>query len=122
MKLVHVKNERSIMNGRPKINIGKSGYIRLSGSLVRESHLTAGDMVSFHQDEENPTDWYFKKGGELILRAPDSDSVSLTCNSSFLSKKIRGSLKISDNVSIPISTEPVEGEYYALITSAVISH
>ena len=119
MKLVK-RTLQNIRVGKPTINITKSGVIRISSHAVKEIGLVDKEEINFYQDEDNPSDWYLipEKDG-LRMRASAGDGSSLLCNSAGTAKNLLKSVGMTRTASMLVATEPIEGGYYAIITSSV---
>lgn len=96
----------------------------ISSSLAKHLNLHHGDKVAFHQDAENPSDWYIEPGSLTGFRVR-SRGGSTGFVSRSLSKAIKESLGKSDGdkVMIPVATTPETPDgykpMYALLTRAV---
>lgn len=128
MKLItfNTENTSKIKIGKPTIRVsGKSGFIALSSTLTREAGFQ-DSRILFHQDEENPTDWYIEKteseSGFELRKLKDTDSVAF--NNSEMARNILKSLGLGqrESVAITVATKTIDVEgtpMYAILTRSV---
>ena len=65
LKSFNATNVRSARSQGRAINMNsKSGIISISAELASEMNVSDGDSVEFHQDEDNPKDWFISKAIE----------------------------------------------------------
>lgn len=111
-----------IVSAKPYIRLNaKTGLMGLNASLVRNLKITAGDRISFYQDESSPKDWYLAKSAEGFLVRSKDDSAFV--NNAHTAKSIIESLqKVLGGVTkvgFRVSEEPVQDgdiTLYAIIT------
>jgi len=121
MNLKKIESER-IKNGLCYIRINKKGVMACSSQMSRVIGLKAGDFVSFSQDLDNPTDWYFKKSDDktdLMVRNGNADKTSIIIASASIANKILDSTNNTGSAMFMVSTQPIEGGYYAILTSFI---
>lgn len=105
----------------------KTGLFHFNRSASEKLGLTSGDTVEFHQDEDEPSDWYISKSksGFLIRnKAKGDDATSGTMfNNSALANLIFSTIDAPALMgSCLIGAEPQkEGnvEYWPIITASI---
>jgi hypothetical protein len=115
----NVKRKKS----RPSISLHTNGVIGLSAALVQTLGIKEGTMLSFLQDEENPTNWYLKM--EAIdgfpVKRVNSKRHQLCIQTKGMINIMIHSLQIINKgfVVIPVSIIQEKPNIYPLITKAV---
>lgn len=109
-------NDRRIL--KPAITLRKTGIITLNRVAAERMGLSAGDRITFCQDENNQGDWYLKKHPEGILLGPKR--LGRYCTYwKYMVLKIFDSIDFyGSSVSIPVVCNPDEKGLYPLITRA----
>ena len=107
---------------KPKIRMGKSGYVYITKKASDMLELSIGDKVSLHQDEENPRDWFISKDKNGIkLRGKKEDGV-LIFHLAQAVKKLFSECEITaKSISFVVSKTPIilnNVKYYPIITSS----
>jgi hypothetical protein len=118
---------RSIKSGYskddlPRIRIsGRSGLITFNHSAVQRLKLKAGEGLTFHNDEEQLTDWYLKIGKKedaFILRQyKETYGFSCTALAHEMLRSMLGVQESKKSVSFLISGKPYEG-YHAILAKS----
>jgi len=111
----------------PKITINtKSGLLSINKGAVELLGLKEKDQVTFHQDEEEITDWYIEKvksGGFPIRK--NKNATSLAFNNSYLAKKIFESVTCKEqSASVLLAGKPTKlgsRTLYGLLTNSLIN-
>lgn len=128
MKLITFDTSNIIdqKRGDATIHFTTGGAATLSKTAVENMNLQAGEMLAFHQDEENPEDWYISLSEDgFLLRQDKNETSRLKFNSSILCKMILSNLEIdSKGVAFFIGSEPTIDEdevaYWPIITKKPI--
>jgi hypothetical protein len=106
----------------------KAGLFSFSKEASKLLELDEKTKVTFHQDEESPTDWYVKvtteKNGFLLRKKDNVAEHAFNCTA--IAKSILDSIKPTKTATphvacgFKISKEPIdiEGEKYWLIITA----
>lgn len=126
LKTFNEDNLPKVDRSSPKVYLNsKTGIIHFNRAASARIGFVAGDGVEFHQDEEEPSDWYVTKskvGFKLRNKGKeDDDSLGVTFNSSSLARLIIES--VTDKVqmgSCGVAAEPNKVgkvEYWPLITA-----
>jgi hypothetical protein len=116
------QNSPSRRSEEPAIRFCKSGLFTINPSAAEKLSLESGSQVVFHQDKKKKSDWYLEKrtANGLKLRInKTSKSRSLVCNCSLVCKEVLASLGKTSRVAIPIAITPIDGKYFALLTSTL---
>ena len=117
-KVVPIRTTKII----PSISVTPKGKMKINQAAAVALDIKPGDTINYYQDENSPTDWYIKKetGGRVTARSAGRESKSVICNSVDISNRILRSIKGfgRKSVNMRISTTPIEGNYYAIITSS----
>ena len=103
----------------------KTGVFTLNRAAINKLDLKHGDMVQFHQDEDNPEDWYIEKvkANGFVLR-----EAGKSCNLVFNSKPL--ALSIFESVAyeksggrMPIGEEFIHGKshLWAVVTAKLLN-
>lgn len=109
-------NDRRML--KPAITLRKTGIITLNRVAAERMGLSAGDRITFCQDENNQGDWYLKKHPEGILLGPEKLGRYRTYWK-YMVLKIFDSIDFyGSSVSIPVVCNPDEKGLYPLITRA----
>jgi len=106
-------------NRIPRIRInGKSGSVTFNNPAVRRLNLNSGDGITFHQDEDQMTDWYIKpekkEGSFTVKRFTNANGFSCTNLAREMLRTMVGVSEMSKSHSFIVSGKPYEG-YYAII-------
>jgi hypothetical protein len=113
---------RNHCGAESEIRFNRSGIITISKKACDCLGLDEGDMVKLHQDKKKKQDWYLEKvtmGGLKLKKNHKAGSVALTLQSSLICKEVLLSLGKDKPVKCPIAASPIEGKYYALLTSSL---
>lgn len=116
MKLIK-KQIKTVSRGISGITLSKRGVITLSKKAIDAIGLKEGDGIEVYQDADAPTDWYVRPGEGLKLRSYNNiglltNSVAVT-NDFFECFPEHATAK---SARFLLSTEPISGGYYAIIT------
>ncbi len=107
---------------KPKIRMGKTGYIYITKKVSAMMEISIGDKVSLHQDEENPKDWFISKDENGIILKGKKEEGVLIFHLTEAVKKIFTECEItSKSISFVVSQTPIELnniKYYPIITSS----
>ena len=108
--------------GKPFIHLNtKTGLIVINKTGQKIIGIQAGDQVQFHQDENEPQNWYIEKVGKdgFAIRQ-NLNSTSVNFNSTALVRSIMNSLEcVKKSARIHIGEELTYGKqtFFALITA-----
>lgn len=119
MKLI--KKQTRQPKGIPSITVSKKGTIALSAKAVHHLKLQDGDEIEFYQDADAPSDWYITPGVGVRLRKTNGGGLKANCSVVALDllSCVPGS-EAENSIRMPLSTQPIEGGYYAIITRRAI--
>lgn len=106
--------------GKASVRIEPRGTLSFSGRCRKDLGLAEGDKIIIHQDKSRPKDWYISKtDSEYGLTLRKQGPAQLIVNAKSIVRKIYESLGVAGgSKTFIMATEPVEGEYYAIITSS----
>ena len=128
LKEFNQENSRNIMTGRLTVRIyRRTGIFQFSKQAAEVLGLQIGSLVTIHQDEEHPEDFYFHKTSDpkgFILRGKGAELSGLTFNCSKVAVKILDLKKVEKSASFQISKQPmlINGlEYWPIITARLLS-
>ncbi len=114
MEFVKVKSFNR--RGLPTINVNKSGVMRLSPLVKDTLKLKAGDKIGFYHEKDNPKNWCMKiNDDDIELRKVHK---ALLASSASVANEILKSFDFVNSVLIRVALKPIEGDYYALLTSS----
>jgi hypothetical protein len=131
MKLKEFNSENCISStsrvSAPTIMLDtKTGGFRLNKAAVNHLALKAGAQVKFHQDEDNPDEWYVevvKEKGFVLRAGTGANKECLTFNNAKLAREICDSVAYtgrSGRVLIAGQPTPVEKrKLFGLLTSGL---
>ena len=109
LKTFNSENVLPVRESKPCIHINtKTGLFNFSIGACEMIGLKPGDRVSFHQDEEEPTDWYLevtKNGFEL--RAKANVTKGMLFNSSVMARELVYSVQEVQSGRVLISSQPI---------------
>lgn len=134
MKLKEFNTDTCVVVKTPRVHPAslflntKTGLFRISKEAAELAGLKVGDHVLFHQDEDEPTDWYFEKASAkqkaFALRGVKS-GLSLLFNNSVLARQIAESVAFKDTAGkCLIAGEPTEfkkRQLFGIITGSLIN-
>ena len=115
---------RAPISPNPMISFVKSGVIVINPSAAKKLGLKLGDQIIFHQDENKKKNWYLEKrmaNGFLLRKNKTSKSGSLIVNAAMVVREFLRSLGITGSLQVPISTDLIDGKYYAILTTELES-
>jgi hypothetical protein len=99
MKLKEFNTENCCKMGRttiPSINIDtKVGTVRLNKSASALMGISNADQVKFHQDEDEPGDWYIEKVKNGGFEVREVANGAMVFNNTAICKKIAESVEFS---------------------------
>lgn len=109
--------------GIPTVRVSKSGTFSFSKLAAVDLGLKVGNKIEILQDQDRPADWYVKKTEHqsgFILRNQSGGQVMVAAQP--IARKLLKSIgKEGVSTTFHMGTEPVEEEFYAIITKAVKS-
>ena len=128
LKEFNAENTMSLRSEKPSLHINtKTGLFSFNKAACDKLGLVDGDQVTFHQDEEDPGDWYIrtlgKTGKGFALRAKENVSKGLLFNNTSMARALVFS--IQDGLlscRIPLASEATKdgkSTYWALMTAAL---
>lgn len=127
LKEFNQENSRNIVKGRSTVRIYRNtGIFQFSKQAAEVIGLQVGSLVTIHQDEENPEDFYIHKtvANGFILRGNGTELSGLTLNCSMVAALILDSAKVGKSASFQVSKQPVISngrEYWPIITARPLS-
>lgn len=113
---------RNHCSTEPEIRFNRSGIITINSKTCTCLSLNEGDQLKFHQDKKKKQDWYIEKvtlGGLKTKRNHKAGSIALNIQSSLICREVLASLGKDKPVKCPIAITPIDGKYYALLTSTL---
>ena len=126
LKEFNAENTLTVRTDKPTVHINtKTGLFNFSRSACVLLNIKHGDRVTFHQDEEEPTDWYVEKvltETGFPLRANNNTSKGLLFSNTSMARAIVHSVKEVTSGKIAIVAEPTKVEkrkLYALLTASL---
>lgn len=116
MKLIK-KQIRVAAKSKAAITMSKNGLITISKKAAEAIGFKEGDGIEIFQDIDAPTDWYIRPGDGLKLRLYNQKGFVTNC-SSVVSDFFEcfPEHATAKSVRFLLSTEPIAGGYYAIIT------
>ncbi|WPV66314.1 hypothetical protein [Chitinophaga sp. LS1] len=109
LKTFNSENVTPIRESKPCVHFNtKTGLFNFSIGACTLIGLKDGDRVSFHQDEEEPTDWYLevtKNGFEL--RAKENVTKGMLFNSSVMARALVYSVQEVKSGRVLIGSEHI---------------
>jgi hypothetical protein len=84
-----------------------NGRLYFNDPSVKLLSLNENDLIAFFQDEDNPSDWYFKKVNSYGLKLKFAGKALVTFNSG-IARGILRSVNLHDSSTFFISSEPVK--------------
>ena len=118
------ENTVSRQRGDAVVSFGKNGFNMISKSAAEAMQMEKGDKIAFHQDQDNPEDWYVSHGEAGFVVAEKENTTGLVFTSKAMSATIMDALEIdAPRVSFLISKEATELDgvpYWAVITAKPI--
>lgn len=121
-----IQSGKRLPDPLPKIRFCRDGKIILNEALCALLNAKVESGVLFHQDEENPDEWFISVGKEnmrsFTLWKHEKSSEKLRFSSKSLSGTILKSWKITlkpgESYELKIAPKPVEGydNLYAILT------
>ena len=102
----------------------RTGVFTLNRAAINKLDLKPGDMVQFHQDEDNPEDWYIEKvkSNGFVLR--EAGKNNLCFNSKPLALSIFESVAYEKPTGrMPIGEEYIHGKshLWAVVTAKLLN-
>jgi hypothetical protein len=89
LKTFNTENTYSQRESKPFILVSqKTGLFGFNKAVNQLLALKAGDQLQFHQDEENPDEWYLEKVKQGGFTLRDYKEKSLLFNNTTLARKI----------------------------------
>jgi hypothetical protein len=89
LKTFNTENTYSKRESKPFILVSqKTGLFGFNKGVNQLLALKAGDQLQFHQDEENPDEWYLEKVKQGGFTLRDYKGGSLLLNNTTLARKI----------------------------------
>jgi len=116
LKLINKTKVRA-RNGRATIHLNRAGAFFFSAKLIELIGFEEGKCIEFFQDERRPKDWYFRISSTGIPLRRNKKYASAAVNSSYVANSILNSIGFEKSITIPVATEPIDGGYYAILTS-----
>jgi hypothetical protein len=90
--------------------------------LAIKLELSTDKQVALYYDDDKKSDWYIKMEKGLKVRKASGTSDSYMVNSANIANKLLDSIKGQpDKASMLVATEPIEGDFYPIITSSATS-
>ena len=117
-------NMASVRKNDPTIRVCRKGANVLSKGAIDLTGYEPEAGISFHQDKDNPKDWYFsnQETGFPLRKGYDADTLLFNCTA--MSNMILDSLDLDEaSVGFKIAPEPtVVGDttYWAILTAKPI--
>lgn len=112
----------------PSIGINtKVGMFRLNLEATELVGLKDGDQVKFHQDEDEPTNWYLEKvkEGGFVLRHKEAVGNGLLFNNMKLAKQIAESVSFTEKsgkcLLAGVPTQVNKRQLFGIITGTLRS-
>lgn len=103
---------------KPAVTFRKTGIITINKVAAKRMGLSAGDRITFCQDENSHGDWYLKKHPKGILLSPGKLGRCLAYWKYIVLKIFESIDFYGSSVSIPVVCDPDEKGLYPLITRA----
>lgn len=119
MKLVKVE-VKAQRRGAVAISCDRKGMIRLSVELCKTLKITQGTNIAFFKDQDETNAWYLapNEPGLKVRKLYKNENKAYGFNCSCVSNQLLDLVK-KDSASFLVSTEPVNGNYYFIITKSV---
>ena len=122
----NLPNSRSL---KPVIGLNqKSGTLRFNSAFVEKLGLKPDSMVQYHQDEDEPSDWYIeivKKDGFILReKSGQTGAGGLVMQSTALVRKIFDSISfigLAGNISAGEQVQVAGKKLWPLITIALVN-
>lgn len=124
LKTFNSENVHPVRESKPCIRINtKTGLFNFSTGACKLIGLKPGDRVSFHQDEDEPADWYLEVTPDgFELREKVNVTKGMLFNSSVMARALVYSVREVQSGRVHIAPEPItvnKKTLWPLITAAL---
>jgi|LakMenEpi03Aug12_release.lakeMendotaPanAssembly.Ray.scaffolds.fasta_scaffold1068438_1 hypothetical protein len=123
LKTFNAENTFSQRQTKPFIQVSqKTGLFGFNKAVNEILELKSGDQIQFHQDEENPDEWYIEKVKQGGFTLRDYKAKSLLFNNTTLARKIFESVECEKRSGRLIIGEQVKvgkQTFFTLITASL---
>jgi hypothetical protein len=90
-----------------------------STTLSRVLKIDMDSEINFYQDQKEPKNWFLKKEkGGMKIRHGNGKKAAFLVAASSIARRLLDSCNLKKSTTFLVSTEPIQGNYYAIITSS----
>ena len=118
------ENMVSQRKGDAMISVSRKGASSVSKAAALRMSWGGGDLISFHQDDETPEDWYISLSKSGFILRDDKGGGGLAFNNTAMANAFLDALGVEeDRAAFFIASEPIienKVKYWAVMTSKPI--
>lgn len=118
------ENTVATKRGEPMISLARKGANCINKAAAEKMQLAGDSLIGFHQDKDNPEDWYISLVEEGFPLRNDKGDGALYFNNVAMAHTMLDALGIEeDRCAFMLASEPVtvdEVDYWPLITAKPI--